>query len=439
MASNPPDIQKVPSPAMPSQRWLAVARIGWGAITLATLLLFAASLPYRYDYLVSRVDLRPLLELEISAASYATYVIALDVIVVLVHIAIATFIFFRRPNDWIAMFVSITLVTNGSILPLAQLFEISGVNPLWLYLDRVVIFVGMVSSIILLYIFPDGRFIPRGTRLLALTWAALMFFAIFTPGSILSMANWHILLQFVVVTAWAGTGLFAQVFRYENVSRPIERQQTKWALFGLFAATVGPVLVLANFQAGNISPAVPNVLYQRMGSGFFTLSFLVGLAGLTVFKLASLLFPISFAIAVLRYRLWDIDIIIRRTLIYAALSGALVLVYLSSIVFLQEILSVFTQASQLAIVISTLATAALINPLRRRIQNGIDRRFYRNRYDAEKILAAFSASLRDQVDLEQLKERLLVVVEDSMYPESVSLWLAKQKLSVGESKGENNS
>jgi len=405
------------------QRWRALTRLLWVAVTLLTLVVLGAGLPARFAHIMQTVDRRPLLELEISTASYAAYVIALDVIVVLAHVAIAAFIFLRRPDDLMAVFVSITLVTNGSILPLTQLFTVAGLEPFWLLLDRVPIFVGMVSSIVVLYIFPDGRFVPQATRLLALTWAALMFFAIFTPGSPLSMATWHILIQFVVVIAWAGTGMFAQVFRYENVSRPIERQQAKWALFGLFAATVGPVLVLANVQADMISPAVPNVLYQRMGSGFFTLSFLVSMAGLTVFKLASLLFPLTFAIAVLRYRLWDIDLIIRRTLIYAALSGALVLVYLGSIVLFQEVLSAFTRASELAIVVSTLATAALISPLRRRIQFGIDRRFYRNRYDAEKILAAFSASLRDQVDLDELKDRLLVVLEDTLQPEHTSLWL----------------
>ena len=225
------------------------------------------------------------------------------------------------------------------------------------------------------------------------------------------------------MVSWAGTGLFAQVFRYQNVSRPAQRQQTKWALLGLFAATIGPVLVLVSIQASATELAVPNVMYQRMGSTFFTTGFLFRIMGLTLFKLASLLFPLSFAIAVLRYRLWDIDLIIRRTLIYTVLSGVLIVFYLIGILVMQQILSAFTQASQLAVVISTLATAAVFNPLRRRIQDGIDRRFYRQRYDTEKILAAFSLSLRDQVDLDELNTRLLGVVEQTLQPEHASLWL----------------
>ncbi len=417
--------QEQPSTSRSSQIWLWIARIGWGSITLITLLLFFASIPYRFDRLIFTVDLRPLLQLGSSPASYAQYVIALDVIVFLAHLVIASIIFIRRPDDWMALFVSMLLIVNSTILPLAQLFEARGVPSIWLFLDRVIIFTGLVSSVILLYVFPDGRFVPRLTRLLAVTWAILMFLAIFIPGSPFSLASWHIALQLIVLVAWAGTGMFAQVFRFENVSRPAQRQQTKWALLGLFAAMVAPILVLANIYTRNEITPVPNIMYQRMGSEFFTLVFLMRLVGLSFFKLASLLFPVCFAIAILRYRLWDIDIIIRRTLIYAALSGALVLIYLGSIILFQQVLSTFTRASQLAIVISTLATAALFSPLRKRIQYGIDRRFYRNRHDAEKILAAFSASLRDQVDLDQLQERLLVVVEECMHPEWVFLWLAK--------------
>jgi hypothetical protein len=290
-------------------------------------------------------------------------------------------------------------------------------------INSLVVYLGLVSSVILLYIFPDGRFIPKGTIFLAVTWAFLMFFAIFTPQTRLSLASWPFVLQFLVVVAWAGTGLFAQVYRYQNVSRPIQRQQTKWALLGLFAATIGPVLVLISIQSSGGDLAVPNVMYQRMGGAFFTTGFVLRTFGLTLFKLASLLFPLSFAIAVLRYRLWDIDLIIRRTLIYTVLSGVLIVFYLMGILVMQQILSAFTQASQLSVVISTLATAAVFNPLRRRIQDGIDRRFYRRRYDAEKILEAFSASLRDQVNLDELSDRLLGVVEQTLQPEHASLWL----------------
>jgi hypothetical protein len=135
------------------------------------------------------------------------------------------------------------------------------------------------------------------------------------------------------------------------------------------------------------------------------------------------LFPISIGIAILRYRLFDIDILINRTLVYGALSGALGLVYFGSLVLLQHVLPT---ESPISVVFSTLAIAALFSPLRQHIQEAIDKRFYRRKYDAEKVLAAFNTRLRDEVDLERLTAETLAVIEETMQPEHLSLWLKEQ-------------
>jgi hypothetical protein len=143
--------------------------------------------------------------------------------------------------------------------------------------------------------------------------------------------------------------------------------------------------------------------------------------------------PISMGIAVMRYRLYDIDLLINRTLVYGALTATLIALYFGGIVVLQGVFVALTgEKSTLAVVASTLLIAALFNPLRRRIQSFIDRRFYRKKYDARKTLKAFSATLRDEMDLDAMSDDLVGVVKETMAPAHVSLWLRTDTASKGE-------
>jgi hypothetical protein len=182
-----------------------------------------------------------------------------------------------------------------------------------------------------------------------------------------------------------------------------ERQQLKWFVFA--AALTFTAVVATIGRSGIHSPLLK-----------------VAVAVLGLLIIPSL--PVAVGIAILRYRLWDIDVLINRTLVYGVLTAALALVYLGSVVLLQGLLRGLTgQRSDLAVVAATLLVAVLFRPLRQCLQAGIDRRFYRRKYDAAQTLAAFCARLRDEVDLDAVTADLLAVVDDTVQPEHVALWL----------------
>jgi hypothetical protein len=200
-------------------------------------------------------------------------------------------------------------------------------------------------------------------------------------------------------------------------SRGDERLQLKWFVY---AATLGFLVIL-------VFPETPP---QIIGTPAWKI------LGTLVWTVAPLSLPVSAGIAILKYRLYDIDVLINRTLVYGSLTAILALIYLSGVATVQAIFRALIgqeRQAQLAIVVSTLAIAALFNPLRRRIQCNIDRRFYRRKYDATRTLEAFTAKLRNETDLEALKNELVGVVGETMQPAHVSLWLGPDS----EPKGKN--
>jgi hypothetical protein len=223
--------------------------------------------------------------------------------------------------------------------------------------------------------------------------------------------------------------LFSVILRLRH-ARGDERQQLKWFMFAAVPATVLGSL-------GEIDGIVDNFTTDFMFQPVYIL-YDLGLAVPNIYAkvLALLVIPVCTYIAILRYNLYDIDVVINRTLVYGSLTATLVALYFGAIVLLQRLFVALTgQRSTLAVVASTLLIAALFTPLRRRIQSFIDRRFYRRKYDARKTLEAFSVKLRNETDLEALNDDLVGVVRETMQPTHVSLWLRPDAPRKGEQAG----
>ncbi len=405
-----------------SGSWLILARGIWVALFGFSLTVFFADLAAYFAQLqivcggsaciigqLTPTSVLALQQVGLTVQSYALFSVALSVIFVFVWSAVGAFIAWRKSKDWMALLVAILLVTtgvSGQSLPL--IFHptpafLASSSP-WLVPTLVVIFLQAFLFLLTFLLFPDGRFVPRWMRWFLVPGIALavgeVFFLLQAPFS-----QWLYPLIFVVFVVTTIPGLLAQLFRYRYVSTSIQRQQTKWVVLGFMVG----VLVAAGMV------------------GLLLLFNPSGLSGLILKPAAYLILlfaPLSFGIAVLRYRLWDIDLLINRTLVYGMLTVILTGIYVGLVIGLQALLrGIISQDNSVAIVISTLTIAALFQPLRRRIQRIIDRRFYRSKYDAAKTVAAFSATLRQEVDLDQLREHLVTVVQETMQPTFVSLWL----------------
>jgi hypothetical protein len=413
----------------PPWRWIALAL--W-ALTALTYLAFFL-LESRLDYIqlqeacqgtgcnwqsLSPAEAVVLESWGLSTRFYASLMVGTAAISVAIYWLLGGLILWQQGVTRIGLAVSLALL----IIPIVSISDSDNLFINYPYLLLPAVFVhsiGYIYVLAFIYLFPNGRFYPR------LAWATMAV-------SILVVALGFIYVGFraqsqnqfplfaLPLSVAAILGIVFQIFRYMRDSTPIERQQTKWVLYGFFLFAIGIPAWIALFGGVlEIPSGEPRLL-----------AVLVGWTGVLFIVL---FLPVTIAIAILRYRLWEIDVLIRRTLVYGALTITIGLVYFGLVVLLQGLLTAIGRPltadsgpqSSVVVVLSTLAIAALFSPLRLRIQTAIDRRFYRRKYDAEKALAAFSQTVREEVDLESLSRSLLRVVEDTMQPNRAALWLAE--------------
>jgi hypothetical protein len=395
------------------RRRLVIARTVWGVIAALALGLFVASIP-AYVFTLGKAAW---FGAPVEAPTGVIFVLDLvgvlaSITAALVCLTLASVLFWRKSEDWMVIFISSYLLVYGTVMA-GPLERAEAFYPGWptLAIDVLQPLFLTVPTVALFVLFPDGRFIPRWTRWL---------FVLSVPLTVTSLYL-HYSYSWAILSLLVLSAFYAQIYRYRYVSSSPERQQTKWVVFGilLWLVLMGllgvPYIIEINRPPGSPLPWW-------------------SLATSTGWWLTLAIVPLALSIAVLRYRLYEIDLIINRTLVYGSLTAMLVALYFGGVATTQAIFNALTgqeQQPQLAVVVSTLVIAALFNPLRRRIQGFIDRRFYRKKYDARKTLEAFSAKLRDETDLDALNDDLMEVVRETMQPAHVSLWLRPDTASKG--------
>jgi hypothetical protein len=408
--------------------WMSVLRALWLALAILALGLFAASLPEYYALIqqpcydpttcniagaLTAQGIQQLAAFGLSAQSYAALMTAFYTLIVAIWSSTGFLIFWRRPNDWFALFTALFLVIFNATYPGFPITALALSHPALSLPIGMFGALSVYSIVAFLVLFPNGRLVPRWLAVVLVLGALGAITTAFPslPFSSNGPAWLDPLINIPQYLAIIG----AQIYRYRKVSTPIERQQTKWVVFGIVIVLVGISLPYPIFSAFIPSSNQSNTLASTI-------------LGLLNYPVVLLALPITIGIAVLRSRLYEIDVIINKALVYGSLTAILALIYAGGVIGMQALVNAFAQRqssapSPILIVVTTLVIAALFQPLRHRLQSIIDRRFYRRKYDATRTLNAFSAHQRNEVDLSALSQHLMAVVQETMQPAHISLWL----------------
>lgn len=384
--------------------WSALARLVWLALIAAQVVIFITTMPaymsgaahtcaQSCDFTPQQAQL--LHAVGIPLTTYIWVTAALFAVVVLVAVLLALILFWRRSDDWMVLAIGYFVVSY----PLGVFAAATPVNAFAApTLLQVLTLPGIVIPYAVFLVFPTGRFVPRWTWVLLLAWV-LWYVPVHVQPQWL---NGPLVLGYPV---FYGAIIASQVYRYRRVSTPVEREQTKWVALSLVATLVANQL----FWQSTYTPLL------------FTF------AAFLVYQLSLLFLPVAFFVAVQRYRLYDIDRLINKALVYGSLTAILGGVYALGVVGTQHLVTAVagrvTGESPAIIVATTLLVAALFQPLRRRLQAVIDYRFYRRKYNAATTLADFASTLREELDLPTLEGELTRVVRDTMQPAHITLWV----------------
>ncbi len=367
--------------------WLVFAHILQIFVICLTVGLFIASIPINYEQrsIVCKTEScspeqltltseQALHKIGLSVDSFVTMTIGLDILVAAIFTICAIVIFVRKPNDILTIFVTVMLITFGAATFSGGLDGIAVAYPQLNWLIQSISLIGNCAILAFLFVFPNGRFTPRWTAAILVIYLLIQLPRYYFPDSPLNMINTTPALYNLLFVGTNVGGLASQIYRYGRVSNLIEKQQTKWVVYGLTLCVGGYM----------ITRGISFMVTDPKGSG---LPIMIGLSIIAIFFI--LLLPLSISIAVLRYRLWDINPIINRTLVYGALSAFTIAFYIFAVGFFSN----FIQQSKANFILSFLATgviAFLFEPLRERLQRAVNRLMYGERDDPATVLARLS-------------------------------------------------
>ena len=398
--------------------------MAWVGIAVITLIVFAAGVPAEFAQFhtacpadgcanrqLSQEDLRALQGYGLSLGGYAAYSVAVDVVFAAVFGAVATLIFWRRPDDRMALLVSLALLTFGVATFPDTMGVLAAQSPTWELPVAFLQSLGAITFGLFLYLFPDGRFVPSWTRWVALAWLVWQLPKHWFPEWTASnTAGWTLWLALAVWAGALGTIVYSQGYRYRHASNAMQRDQIKWVVFGISGALAGFLGANLTFIALVPDPASAGALLAHLAGH------LVTVGGL-------LLIPLSIGVAILRYHLFDIDLIINRTLVYGALTTSVVLLYVLVVGGLGAALQV--QGSLIVSLIATGLAAVMFQPLRERLQRGVNRLMYGDRDDPYAVLSRLGSRLESTLAPHAVLPAVVVTVKEALRLPHVAIEVAK--------------
>ena len=372
-------------------RTLVLARGTWLVVAVLALGFFAAGIPSEFEYFhtvcqdtclggqVTQAGSHALRDLGLSVDFYAAYAVVHDIVFAAVYVAVAFIVFWRKSDERMAMLASFALLTFGIAgLPNPTYALSIEYASLWWPLS-LLDFLGAASFGLFLYLFPDGRFVPLWTRWVVFAWIAWQLPTYWFPSwDSFDLDGWPGWLAITVWTAFLGTMIYTQAHRYLRVSGATERQQIKWVVFGISVAALAYLGIVVALSPLAPAPATPGMVINA-------------LIGLTFVYAAMLLVPLSIGFAILRHRLFDINLIINRTLVYGALTAGVVALYVLVVGALGQLLQV--SGNLTVSLIATGLTAVLFHPLRTRLQRGVNHLMYGERDEPYAVLSRLGQRL----------------------------------------------